>query len=124
MVEWNPTAIYSLNVVCFWCVVAFLWQVYDITSTGPPNCYGLVPAITWSSYGFYHESDEASFEVIVYNLWRERNTRIFRGTSMTPHAFFQVIDWAMRDTLLSFPSASASSPSLLQFYFCYISPYS
>lgn len=35
-------------------------------------------------------------QVIVYNLWRERNARIFRGTSMTPPAFFQVIDRAMR----------------------------
>lgn len=63
-------------------------------------------------------------QVIVYYLWRERNIRIFHGTSMTPPAFFRVIDRAMRDRFLSFPSASASSPSLLQFYFCFISPYS
>ncbi|KAF3591773.1 hypothetical protein DY000_02020965 [Brassica cretica] len=44
---------------------------------------------------------EADFEVmklllqvIVYNLWCERNARIFQGTSMSPPAFFRVIDQA------------------------------
>ncbi|KAL0655275.1 hypothetical protein Bca4012_075859 [Brassica carinata] len=61
-------------------------------------------------------------QVIVYNLWCERNARIFQGTSMSPPAFFRVIDQAMCDRLLSFPSTTVSSTSLLQLYF--ISPYS
>nr|VDD07500.1 unnamed protein product [Brassica oleracea] len=39
-------------------------------------------------------------------------------------SFFRVIDRAMRDRLLSFPSVTASSPSLLELYLCFISPFS
>ncbi|WZZ50116.1 LOW QUALITY PROTEIN: hypothetical protein YC2023_050223 [Brassica napus] len=45
-------------------------------------------------------------QVIIYNLWRERNARIFRGSALHLSAFFRVIDRAMRDRLLSFPSKS------------------
>lgn len=63
-------------------------------------------------------------QVIIYNLWRERNALIFRGSALHPSAFFRVIDRAMRDRLLSFPSVTASSPSLLELYLCFISPFS
>ncbi|KAG2252551.1 hypothetical protein Bca52824_082687 [Brassica carinata] len=39
-------------------------------------------------------------QVIIYNLWRERN------------AFFKVVDRCTRDRLLSLPSVTAASPSL------------
>lgn len=65
-------------------------------------------------------------QVIVYNLWRERNSRIFTGVSSTHHAIFHKIDRSMRDRLLSLsrPSVIAPSPSLLELYFWFISPYS
>ena len=63
-------------------------------------------------------------QVIIYNLWREQNARIFRDTSKTPEAFFKVVDRGMRDRLLSLSSAAVSPPSLLELYFWFVSPYS
>ncbi|XP_018448702.1 uncharacterized protein LOC108820231 [Raphanus sativus] len=65
-------------------------------------------------------------QVIIYSLWRERNTRIFTGVSSTQEAIFRRVDRAMRDRLLSLsrPTASAPSPSLLELYFWFLDPYS
>ncbi|XP_022562348.2 uncharacterized protein LOC106421438 [Brassica napus] len=63
-------------------------------------------------------------QVIIYNLWRERNARIFRSVSLTQEAFFKVVDRCMRDRLLSLQSLTAVSPSLLELYFWFVSPYS
>ncbi|KAG2264698.1 hypothetical protein Bca52824_071777 [Brassica carinata] len=65
-------------------------------------------------------------QVVIYSLWRERNARIFKGVSTSQEATFRVVDRAMRDRLLSVPrtAASARYPSLLELYFCFISPYS
>ncbi|CAH8389275.1 unnamed protein product [Eruca vesicaria subsp. sativa] len=65
-------------------------------------------------------------QVIIYNIWRERNARIFTGVTSTPGAFFRVVDRTMRDRLLSLsrPNVTAPSPSLLELYFWFISPYS
>ncbi|KAF8097881.1 hypothetical protein N665_0279s0011 [Sinapis alba] len=65
-------------------------------------------------------------QVITYNLWHERNARIFTNTQMSQEAFFRVVDRGMRDRLLSLPAVStaASSPSLLELYFWFLSPYS
>ncbi|KAG5378055.1 hypothetical protein IGI04_025897 [Brassica rapa subsp. trilocularis] len=70
-------------------------------------------------------------QVIIYNLWREQNARIFRDTSKTPEAFFKVVDRGMRDRLLSLSSAASPPPpppppphpSLLELYFWFVSPY-
>lgn len=58
-------------------------------------------------------------QVIIYNVWRERNSRIFTGVSSIEDAFFRVVDQAMRDRLLSLirPSSSAPPLFLLEFYF-------
>ena len=63
-------------------------------------------------------------QVIVYNLWRERNGRIFRDVSLNQEAFFRVVDRGMRDRLLSPSLVTASSPSLLELYFWFLTPYS
>ena len=63
-------------------------------------------------------------QVIIYNLWREKNARIFRDAWMTQEAFFKVVDRCTRDRLLSLPSVTAASPSLLELYFWFVSPYS
>lgn len=63
-------------------------------------------------------------QVIIYNLWRERNARIFRDVAMHQEAFFRVIDRALRDRLLSPSLVSASRPSLLELYFWFLFPYS
>uniref|UniRef100_M4F9W8 DUF4283 domain-containing protein n=1 Tax=Brassica campestris TaxID=3711 RepID=M4F9W8_BRACM len=62
----------------------------------------------------------------LYNLWHERNVCIFKGEALTQEAFYRVVDRRMRDRLLSLshPSNAAPSPSLLELYFCFISPYS
>ncbi|WZZ89725.1 hypothetical protein YC2023_118304 [Brassica napus] len=63
-------------------------------------------------------------QVIVYNLWRERNARIFREVRMNQDDFFRVVDRSMRDRLLSPSLISSSSPFLLELYFWFIFPYS
>ncbi|KAG2243811.1 hypothetical protein Bca52824_094351 [Brassica carinata] len=63
-------------------------------------------------------------QVIIYNLWCERNARIFRDVRMNQDGFFRVVDRSMRDRLLSPSLISSSSPSLLELYFWFISPYS
>ncbi|XP_048611959.1 uncharacterized protein LOC125586176 [Brassica napus] len=64
-------------------------------------------------------------QVIIYNVWRERNSRIFTGVSSIEDAFFRVVNQAMRDRLLSLirPSSSAPPPFLLEFYFWFIFPF-
>ncbi|CAH8387310.1 unnamed protein product [Eruca vesicaria subsp. sativa] len=52
-------------------------------------------------------------QVIIYNIWLERNAHIFRGTSLSPSDFFRVIDRAMSDMLFSF------LPSVC-FFFIYV----
>ena len=56
-------------------------------------------------------------QVIAYNLWRERNARIFKDVFLTSEGFFRVVDRGLRDRLLSPSLASTSSPSLLELYF-------
>ena len=65
-------------------------------------------------------------QVIIYNLWRERNARIFRGEASNQEAFYRVVDRHLRDRLLSLssPANTARSPFLLELYFCFITPYS
>ena len=63
-------------------------------------------------------------QVIVYNLWRERNARIFRDVRMNQDGFFRVVDRSMRDRLLSPSLISSSSPSMLELYIWFLSPYS
>ena len=65
-------------------------------------------------------------QVIIYNLWRERNARIFTGASLSSEGFFRVVDRAMRDRLLSLsrPTVTAPPPSLLELYFWFLSPFS
>ncbi|KAF8108927.1 hypothetical protein N665_0104s0237 [Sinapis alba] len=63
-------------------------------------------------------------QIIVYNLWRERNARIFRDLSITQEAFFRIIDRAIRDRLLAPSLVSSSFPSLLQLYFWFLSLFS
>ncbi|CAG7910805.1 unnamed protein product, partial [Brassica rapa] len=65
-------------------------------------------------------------QLIIYNLWRERNARIFTSVSSSEEAFFRVVDRAMRDRLLSLsrPSSAAHHPSLLELYFWFLTPYS
>lgn len=57
-------------------------------------------------------------QAIVYNIWRERNHRIFRDSSSTVAAIAKAVDRSMRDRLLSLPSPSPDGTvSLLQLYF-------
>lgn len=65
-------------------------------------------------------------QAIIYFLWRERNARIFKGIASSQEVLFKLVDRSLRDRLLSLPrpAASVRSPSLLELYFCFISPYS
>ncbi|WZZ68554.1 hypothetical protein YC2023_079924 [Brassica napus] len=65
-------------------------------------------------------------QIIIYSLWRERNARIFQGLSSIQEAFFRVVDRARRDRLLSLSRTTvpAPSPTLLELYFWFLSPYS
>lgn len=42
-----------------------------------------------------------TLQVIIYNLWQERNARIFRDTSPQQGTFFKQVDRELRDRLLS-----------------------
>ncbi|WZY81883.1 hypothetical protein YC2023_028267 [Brassica napus] len=53
-------------------------------------------------------------QVIVSSLWRERNARIFRNVSLTPLAFFKLVDRSLRDRLLSITRDPSQALSLLQ----------
>ena len=59
-------------------------------------------------------------QVIVSSLWRERNARIFRNVSLTPLAFFKLVDRSLRDRLLSITRDPSQALSLLQFYFWFL----
>ncbi|KAG2248888.1 hypothetical protein Bca52824_088516 [Brassica carinata] len=63
-------------------------------------------------------------QVITYNLWRERNARIFRGTSLQQGIFFKQVDRGLRDRLLSLHPNPTDAHSLLELYFWFIDPYS
>ncbi|KAG7568298.1 Reverse transcriptase domain [Arabidopsis thaliana x Arabidopsis arenosa] len=52
-----------------------------------------------------------------YHIWCERNARIFTNISSTSSATRASLDRAIRDRLLSIPGSSATSSSLLAFYF-------
>ncbi|CAH2079969.1 unnamed protein product [Thlaspi arvense] len=62
------------------------------------------------------------FQVSIYQLWKERNSRIFTSTFASMASTRSVIDRTIRDRLLSFPAANVSSPSLLELYFLLLSP--
>ncbi|CAN6827329.1 unnamed protein product [Brassica oleracea] len=55
----------------------------------------------------------------VYCLWKERNSRIFAGSSVSVAGVVAQVDRLLRDRLVSIPSQSLSSThySLLQVYF-------
>ena len=65
-------------------------------------------------------------QVIIYNLWRERNARIFKGVTSTQQAFFRVVDWCMRDRLLLLPllpflsCISGLYPLIVKLPHCYL----
>lgn len=63
-------------------------------------------------------------QVVTYNIWRERNHRIFRDSASSDAAFFSSVDRAMRDRLLSLSRPIVRSPSLLELYFWFVVPYS
>lgn len=56
-------------------------------------------------------------QVVIYNLWKERNHRIFRHTPSSEAAIISGVDRSMRDRLLSLPPPSQGSLSLLSLYF-------
>nr|VDD42204.1 unnamed protein product [Brassica oleracea] len=57
-----------------------------------------------------------------------RNMLPFRCSELQQNylkqAFFKVVDRCTRDRLLSLPSVTAASPSLLELYFWFVFPYS
>ncbi|CAH2080201.1 unnamed protein product [Thlaspi arvense] len=57
------------------------------------------------------------FQIIIYQLWKERNRRIFNSTSTTTAAVHLAIDQTTRDRLLSIPVPGDGSSSLLEVYF-------
>lgn len=57
------------------------------------------------------------FQVIIYQIWKERNRRIFTSTSSTVASVRVEADRIIRDRLLSYPATSVSSASLLEVYF-------
>ncbi|CAL9224853.1 unnamed protein product [Arabidopsis halleri] len=68
-----------------------------------------------------HAQDTVIIKLILqsacYLIWRERNARIFKNIASASAVTNAALDRSLRDTLLSFPASSASSPSLLAFYF-------
>lgn len=59
---------------------------------------------------------------VVYCVWKERNSRIFAGSSLSVAGVVAQVDRLLRDRLLSFPALSSSLYSLLQVYFSLFHP--
>ncbi|KAL0661063.1 hypothetical protein Bca4012_097900 [Brassica carinata] len=55
-------------------------------------------------------------QVIVYNLWTERNHRIFRQSSSSEAAIISKVDRSIKDRLLSLPPPREGSISFLLLY--------
>lgn len=60
-------------------------------------------------------------QVMAYNTWKERNARIFRNEYLSEPGFFLLVDRTIRDRLLSIPTPSDASVSLLGLYFSFTS---
>lgn len=56
-------------------------------------------------------------QCIIYSVWRERNSRIFRQTASTEHVVIAQVERLVRDCLISIPPSSPTSPSLLQVFY-------
>ncbi|KAG2307515.1 hypothetical protein Bca52824_027263 [Brassica carinata] len=69
-----------------------------------------------------HQIFSLSIDVITYNIWRQRNSRIFRNSAVSDAVFFSMVECALRDRLLSISSATISPPSLLELYFRFVVP--
>ncbi|KAG5404340.1 hypothetical protein IGI04_010459 [Brassica rapa subsp. trilocularis] len=67
-----------------------------------------------------YSTNGCSLVLSVPSLWRERNARIFRNVSLTPLAFFKLVDRSLRDRLLSITRDPSQALSLLQFYFWFL----
>ncbi|KAG2322236.1 hypothetical protein Bca52824_015449 [Brassica carinata] len=96
-------------------------------STPPADLQAMVMLCT-QFQGSYSSQVKVIFrlllQVIVYNLWRERNARIFRNISRSPLAFFKLVDRSLRDRLLSLPRDPSQAHSLLELYFWFVDPFS
>ncbi|KAL0802093.1 hypothetical protein Bca101_057269 [Brassica carinata] len=62
-------------------------------------------------------------QVIVYNLWRERNARILKNVSLSSVVFSKLVDRSLHDRLLFIPRDPAESHSLLKLYFWFVDPF-
>lgn len=56
-------------------------------------------------------------QVIVYCIWRERNSRIFKQVATSEAGVISRVDRLIRDRLLSISPSRPQSPSLLQIFF-------
>ncbi|KAL0657713.1 hypothetical protein Bca4012_078298 [Brassica carinata] len=56
-------------------------------------------------------------QVIVYCIWRERNSRIFKQVATSEAGVISRVDRLIRDQLLSISPSRPQSPSLLQLFF-------
>ncbi|XP_024011401.1 uncharacterized protein LOC112086661 [Eutrema salsugineum] len=61
-------------------------------------------------------------QALVYSIWKERNSRIFKSVFSSPADFCSALDRLIRDRLFSFPASNVNSSSLLQVYFSFIAP--
>ncbi|KAF3594510.1 hypothetical protein DY000_02026257 [Brassica cretica] len=69
-----------------------------------------------SSFSSFQEFSVSNPEVIVYNLWTERNHRIFRQSSSSEAAIISKVDRSIKDRLLSLPPPREGCISFLLLY--------
>ncbi|XP_018448334.1 uncharacterized protein LOC108819804 [Raphanus sativus] len=56
-------------------------------------------------------------QCIIYSVWWERNSRIFRQTASTEPVVIAHVERLVRDRFISIPPSSPTSPSLLQVFY-------
>lgn len=62
------------------------------------------------------------FQSYIYLIWRERNKRIFAGSSSSAEQIRYAVDRQIRNRLLSIPSSPRLQPSMLQVFFACTRP--
>ncbi|CAA7043519.1 unnamed protein product [Microthlaspi erraticum] len=106
---------------------ASLWQRFAsaIWSKPPSDLHSAAAWINLQRSGNASQEQVVAkllFQAIIYLLWKERNARIFSGTSLSSAVLSRDLDHLIRDRLLSFPATTISHRSLLEFCFSTFRP--
>ncbi|CAH2060585.1 unnamed protein product, partial [Thlaspi arvense] len=110
---------------CGFCFAVWLHFALNVWPNPPSDFHS---AAAWITLACSPASPQASsiikliFQSAIYLIWKEKNAHIFSAISTSPYNICFSLDRLVRDCLLSIPSRSHSSVSMLEFYFSCIRP--